>query len=476
MATITSLGVGSGLNLNTIVEQLTALERRPLTQMRSDANRLQTQVSSFGQIKSLFGSLQDASNTLNRNTLWSSTVASSADDKTVGATGNNGAAAGRYAVQVEQLARSQTLATATAYSSASAKVGSGTLELGLGAWSAQTGEFTPKLDSTATQIAVTDDDTVQTLRDKINSAGVGVTASLVTDSTGVRLSLRATATGVDNGFRLSATGASGGLEGLAYDPPNGASNLNLVQAAADAKASVNGIAVVSASNDLTGVIDGLTLRLRQLSTTPVEVTVSSDTEAVTKAIKTFADAYNALATYINDQTKYDAASRRGGPLQGDTSANSLMSQLRGVLNTPSAASTAFSRLSDVGLRAQRDGTLQVDSAKLSSAVGRLDELKKAFTNSDPATPSQNGFSRRYAALASGVLAVDGNLAIRTEGLRKLITRNESDQARVSDRAERFQARLVEQYTALDANVARLNSLNSYVTQQMTALNRSSSSR
>jgi len=472
MATITSLGVGSGLNLNSIVEQLTALERRPIAQMRSDAARLQTQVSSFGQIKSLFGSLQDASNTLNRSTLWNGTTTTSADDKSVAASGSSGAVAGRYAVQVDQLARSQTLASTTVFASTSARVGSGTLSLEIGGWSADQSTFTPKEGGTALQIEVSDADTVTSLRDKINSAGAGVTASLVTDSTGVRLSLRASATGAENAFRVTTSGASGDLQGLGYDGVNSTSNMALVQSAADARAIVNGIAVVSASNDLAGVVDGLTLRLRQATSAPVEVAVSVDTEAVSKAIRTFAEAYNALVNYISDQTKFDANSRTGGPLQGDSAANNLMSQLRTVLTTPTGASSSFGRLSDVGLRAQRDGTLQVDSAKLSSAVGRLDELKKAFSNSDGTVSANDGFTRRYAALASGVLAVDGNLATRTEGLRKLITRNETEQSKVRDRADRFQARLVEQYTALDGKVAQLNSLNSYVTQQLAQLNRS----
>jgi flagellar hook-associated protein 2 len=134
-----------------------------------------------------------------------------------------------------------------------------------------------------------------------------------------------------------------------------------------------------------------------------------------------------------------------------------------------ACSASCARLSDIGLELQRDGTLSVDSAKLDTATGNLPELKKAFANSDAGNSANDGFARRYAALATQVLGVDGSLTTRTEGLRERLARNSTDQERLSDRIERYQARLVAQYTAMDANLSKLNSLSSYLTQQLASL-------
>ncbi len=472
MATITSLGIGSGIDINSIVTQLVALERRPLQLMKNDATRLQTQVSSFGRMQSLYSGLQTASNALTDATLWSRSTATSSDASVVTSSGGNGAAAGNYAITVQALASSQTLASGSTFAAASSLVGSGTLNFQLGSWNADQTAFTDKPDSASVSVELTATDTLQTLRDKINAGATGVTASIVSDATGVRLSLRSASTGAENGFRITAAeGAAPGLARLAYDPMSAVSDMQLKQSAGNARAVINGIAVVSASNELSGVIEGLTLRLRKESATPVDVAVSSDRTAVTAAVKTFADAYNELARYLSEQTRFEPGSQTGGPLQGDSAVTSLQSRLRGPLNAISGASTTFARLSDAGVELQRDGTLKINQSKLDSATDKLDELQKAFTNTDLANPANNGFARRFSELAGQVLSSDGSLSTRTAGLKKLIDKNTDNQVRLNDRVERFQQRLVQQYTAMDATVARLNSLQSYVSQQMAALNR-----
>ena len=478
MPTITSLGVGSGLDINSIVQQLVAVESRPLTQMQRAASSLQTQVSSYGKISSLFSSLQTASNKLNDSSLWTQSTATSGDTTAVSVVGGSSATAGHYAVTVQSLANNQTLASANPLASATELAGSGTLTLQLGTWDTGQTQFTDKSGSSPVTLDVTASDTLQTLRDKINGLGAGVTASLVTDTSGVRLSLRSSATGAENGFRISAADADGvnadaaGLSRFAFDPPGGTTAMEIKQVAANAAATVNGIPISSTSNELSTVVEGLTLQLRKETTIAVDVAVSSDREAVKTAIRAFSDAYNQLASYIADQTKYDPGAKLGGPLQGDSAVGSLQRQMRGVLNMPSGASTAFARLSDIGLSLQRDGTMAVDAGKLDSATAKLTELKKAFSNTDTLTPANTGFARRYAELAAQVLGVDGNLTTRTEGLRQRLTKNNDDQSKLSDRIAHFQKRLVAQYTAMDTNLSKLNGLSSYVTQQLSAMNRS----
>ena len=474
MATITSLGIGSGIDINSMVTQLVALERRPLRLMQSDATRLQTQVSSFGRMQSLYSGLQNASNALNDARLWTRSAATSSDATVVSSSGGNDAAVGNYAVTVQALASSQTLASGGTFTAANALVGSGTLTFQLGSWNANQTGFTNKPGSDAVNVEVRATDTLQSLRDKINASTAGVTASIVSDASGVRLSLRSASTGVENGFRINAAeGGSPGLARLAYDPLSQPGDMQLKQSAGNARAVVNGIAVVSASNELTGVIQGLTLRLRKETATPIDIAVTSDRTAVAAAVKTFTDAYNELTRYLSDQTRFDATTKTGGPLQGDSAVTALLGRLRGPLNAVSGASPTFARMSDAGIELQRDGTLKINQSKLDGAMDKLADLQKAFTHNDIGNPANAGFTRRFAELATQVLATDGSLSTRTAGLKKLIDKNTDSQTRLNDRVERFQQRLVQQYTAMDANVARLNSLQSYVTQQMAALNRPS---
>jgi flagellar hook-associated protein 2 len=474
MPAITSLGIGSGIDINSMVSQLVALERKPLEQMQRDAGRMQSQVSSLGRLQSLFSGLQDAANKLTGTSLWQSSRASSSNEQAVAVLGGSTAAPGSYAVNVTALAAGQTAASATTFAATTDTVGSGTLTIQLGGWAGST--FTPKSGSSAVNVTVAAGDSLQTLRDKINAAEAGVSASIVSDASGVRLALRSNDTGAVNAFRVTAADGDGtdtdatGLSAFVFDPPNAAGSMALSQAASDAQATVNGIAVRSTTNELSGVVEGLTLRLRNVTAQPVDVAVTADREAIGKAIRDFAEAYSNLARTIGEQTKYDAATKTGGPLQGDSSVNNLMDRLRSVINMPSGASSAFARLSDLGLELQRDGALTVNSSKLDNAMRNLPELRKALANSDAGNPGNDGFARRYGQLATQVLGVDGQLTSRTEGIRNQIARNTESQQRLEDRVERFRARLIQQYTAMDANLSKLNSLSGYVNQQLTAMN------
>ena len=479
MPAITSLGIGSGADLNSLVTQLVAVERQPLQQMRSAASGLQTQVSSYGKLSSLLSGLQSSANKLSNSALWSQSSARSSDDAAVGVVGGSGAAAGNYSVSVSKLASNQTVVAATALSSATAAVGSGTMTLELGEWEQEPLQFVPHVGRNSTTVNVEPEDTLTTLRDKINASGGGVTAALVTDSTGVRLSLRSTESGKENGFRVQVSDNDGtptdnsGLSRFAFDPANNTSGTELKRSGSNAEAVVNGIPVSSASNRLEGVVEGVTFQLRKENFGSAEIAVTSDSDAVKKAIQAFADSYNELSKNISEQTRYDPTSRQGGPLQGDSAVGSIQRQLRGLINSSSGASSAFARLSDVGLQLQRDGTLSVNVTKLDAALTNPKELRQAFTNLDSGGNSaNNGFARRYADLATQVLGSDGTLTTRTQSLQKMLTKNSEAQSRLNDRVDRFQQRMVQQYTALDGNLSRLNALSSSVTQQLARINSS----
>jgi flagellar hook-associated protein 2 len=480
MATISSAGIGSGLNVESMVTQLMAVERQPLTQMQTEASNIDTKISAYGKIQSYMSTLRDAASAMTKPATWGDSTAASGDASVVSATGGTSAVAGSYAVSVQQLASAQSLAS-SAYASSASVVGEGDLKIELGTWSADQSSFTPQAGHSTVSVSIGAGDTLAQVRDKINSAGAGVTASIVTDASGARLVMRSGATGEANAFRVIVTDTDGnsadnnGLSRLGYDPSAGVSPMSRTLKAADAKATVDGLAVTSPTNTLADVVQGVTLKLGKVSADPVEVTVSSNTDSIQKAVTDFANAYNDLAKYLTTQTSYNATSKSAGSLQGDASVNALRSALRGLGSGNSTASSVVQRLADIGLDPQADGTLKVDKSKLADALGsKLGEVKKLFATSSGATDAENGLGYRLRKWGDSLLGTDGSITTRTESLQRRKGSNTDRQDAFEQRMAQVEKRMRAQYTALDTQMAKMNSLQSYVSQQLAAMSSSSS--
>jgi flagellar hook-associated protein 2 len=157
-----------------------------------------------------------------------------------------------------------------------------------------------------------------------------------------------------------------------------------------------------------------------------------------------------------------------GPLQGDPSIISFQSQLRGILNTNSTASSMYSRLSDIGITIQPDGSLATDSTKLSAAMTHPDQLKALFATQG-STTTDTGIAVRFSNLTTQALGVDGLLKTRSSGLQDQLSRNSDQQTEMQTHLDQTQARITKQYQALDTTMAQMNALSSYVTQQVTMM-------
>ena len=480
VGSITSTGIGSGLNVTDILDRLMAVEQRPLDLLQTAATNLSTKLSNVGKLQGYFATLRDKANLLTAPTLWSGTTATSADTSAVTVATGSGAVAGSYAVNVSRLAVGQTV-TSAAQPAATSTLGAGTLTIELGTWGAgePAADFTAKAGSSPVSITIDEGETsLAAIRDKINSAGAGVTATLVTDATGTRLSLRSQATGSENAFRVSVaeTNPDGddaaGLSMLAYDASSASSPMARSTTAANAALTVNGISLSSASNTLSNVVDGLTLNLIKPTGGDVAVTVATDTASAKTAITDFVAAFNTLASFIRTQTAYNADSKTAGALQGDQSTLALQSQLRAVLNEGSTASSTWSRLSDIGLTLKSDGTLETNATKLDNALGNLPELKKLLSN-DGSSSAEMGFVRRFKNLADAALGSSGVFESRSSSLQASIDRNGKSQDAMELKLEKTRARLQAQYSALDTKMSTLSNLSSYMTQQITQMNKSS---
>jgi flagellar hook-associated protein 2 len=477
MATISSPGVGSGLDVNSIVTQLVAIERQPIVQLQSQVSSLQTKLSAFGKLQSNLSALRDAASALTSPSTWSQTVGTSSDTSAVAVTTDANNLPGSYSVEVLNLARAQSNTSKT-YAAATDLVGEGTIRIELGTWGPGN-SFTAKPDTTAIDISVGPPaKSLAEVRDMVNAANAGITATVLSDASGARLVFRSSVTGAANGFKLTVTDTDGnnvdtsGLSALAFDPSVGVLTMAQALAAANASALINGAPVSSASNTLSNVVDGMTLTLKKPTTAALDVTTAPDKDAIKKKIEAFVTAYNDLNKELAAQTKYDAASKTAGSLQGDSAAVSLRGALRNTLRGNSSASTMFTRLADIGFDVKQDGSITLDSTKLDNGLANLSELKKLFSNSDTLVPANNGFATLFRQQADQAIGVDGSIASRSEGLRERITRHEKRQAELEVRVALTEARLRKQYTSLDAQMGQLQSLSNYVTQQMTILGNS----
>lgn len=468
MATMSSPGIGSNLDVKSIVSQLVAIEKQPLDKLKLEATATQAKISTFGQIKSLVSTLSDAASKLSSVTGWNAVTATSSDTSYVTASAIGGTQSTVFSVEVQTLAKAQSSYSAPLLPVGGA-VGGGTLRLEIGKWAGAV--FTPG-SGTPVDITVSATDTVSDIASKINGANAGVTATILSDASGERLLLRGKNTGVDAGYRLSVTADADTNTGDALGLSRLVVGSTTNQAAADAAATINGIAVTSSTNTFANKVSGVTFTAVKETTAPVTITIDKDTSQVQKNIQAFVDAYNAVNGVLNEATKYDAGTKTAGLLQGDSTTLSLQSALRTAAQSVRTGSSVFSRLSDIGIEALQGGNLQVNTTKLSAAMNNnMDELKAMFSTS--ASDTTQGFGVRFKNLLTGLLGSnDGFFANKDAALKRALATNGSEQARVNKRASSVEAALNAKYSALDAQMSKLNSLNSYITQQITQWNKS----
>jgi len=468
--TISSTGVGSGLDVQSIVSQLVAIERRPLVALQTTATKYQTQLSVYGKIKSQVSALGDAAAVLASNSGWNAQKATSSNAAAVSVTAGSTAVSTAMSVKVLQLAQVQAV-TSTGVTAGSAVGATGTLSIQLGTW---TGGAFAAGSTAAASVTVSATDSVSVIAAAINSANAGVTASVLNDGTSERLVVRSTSTGAASGFSITPTGGNAALSAYGFTDSTvtapSSSGMFMGQSGQDASLEVNGVALTSSTNAMTNVMPGVSLQLLQTTTSAVDISVTQDPDAVQKNIQTFVDAYNALNQTIADATKYVAATKTGGPLQGDSTTLGLQTALRSMLASNSTGSS-FSNLSEIGLERQKDGSLTINATKLNAAKLDMTNLQKLFTtnNSDAST---NGFGLKVRDFARGMVAFDGGVSNKSAAIQGAIDRNSDDQDRVEARATSVEAQLLKQYSALDSQMGQWNALSSYMSSQISQWNKS----
>lgn len=470
---ISSPGVGSGLDIKSIVSQLVALEQRPLAQLQTAASTTKAKLSAFGQLKSQFANLQDQAAKLASSALWGGLSLSSSNSAAISGTLGNGAAATRFNMEVSQLAQAQGTASAVVPEGSNM---AGRLTIAMGTWSQvdddadpmtpAVNQFSPQSGSVAVNVDLEPTDKLADIVKKINDAGAGVTATILKDTSGERLLVRSNDTGEANGFQIqtSNTPVGSNIAQLGYNPAAGGAGMTLSQAARNTQASINGVAVSSSNNVFENAIPGITLTANQVTSGPVEIRVSNDTAAMKTAINNLVSSYNALAGALSTMT---AANPGGasGTLQGDGTVNNLQNMLRRAI-TGMVPGGSISTLSAVGVEFQKDGTLKVNDSKLSEALQNPQALQAFFAG----TTDNPGVGARLRDLAQGLLGSTGAITSRTNALQSSLDRNAKDQSKLQDRISLTEERLYAKYSRLDASLSQLNALSTYIGQQVTSWN------
>ena len=477
MATISNLGVGSGLNLSDILDSLQAAEKASLTPISTQQSAYTAKLSAYGTLSSALTTFQTANTALNSANLFSATTATSSS-AAFSATTSGKTVAGSYTIDVQKLAQAQTLTSSVQESNTTA----------LGDSAAASRTMTIKLaDGTSKDITLTSDQTSLTgMRDAINKASAGVSASIIKSGDGeYRLSLTAAKTGEKNAVASITVTGDETLQGIVgFDKDNTSTDvasknpLGVSVVAQDAELTVNNVPITNSSNTISDALEGMTLSLKDVTTGNQTLTITKDTSKATTALSNFVDAYNTLLDQFNSLTKYtavdvgaDAQDTSNGALVGDSTIRTIQTQLKSML-TNAASSSTYKTLAQIGITSDPStGELKLDSDALKTALDKDPDGIKEMIIGDGKT---TGITTKIATNLTGWLSSTGIVQAAKDGVSKTLNNLTEQYNSTSTRIDALIARYKAQFTQLDVTMSSLNSTSSYLTQQFDNMTSSSS--
>ena len=445
MASIVSAGIGSGLDVNSLVSQLVSAERAPAdTRLNTDQSTTKTQISAFGSLGSVLSGLQTALDAFKTSGADPSRTATVATGAGFTASASTTAALGSYAIRVEKLASTQKLQSAAVGSTT--QVGYGTLSLKVGT------------DAAVNVTIAQGKGTLADIRDAINAAtgSPGVGASLVHGDAGDVLVLNSPRSGSNGALSITTSGGDGGLSALATT----GGTLTEVTPAGDAEVWVDGVKRTSASNHLTDLIDGVTLDLTKAQTgVDFKLAVAGDPTSLHTRVDAFVKAYNAAVTTLRTQSAAGDKDTKGGPLSGDATPRALIQALR------SAMGSDYADMAALGLKTAVDGTLTLDGGKLDATLaGDPGAVRRAFGDGAAYSTALRATLTAYAGDA-------GLIAGRTKSLNDHLKNIQGQRDDLDRRMSQMETDYRRQFTALDSMMAQMQSTSSFLTQQLASLNR-----
>ncbi|WP_025917141.1 flagellar filament capping protein FliD [Herminiimonas sp. CN] len=471
MAAVSSLGVGSNLDLASLLTNIKSAEQAPLVALQQQQKSYTTKLTAYGQLSSALSALQTAAAALSQPALFQGVKATSSATDVLTASALSTAQSGTYTVNVTKLTQAQSLAAAGVASS-STNIGDGStvtkvqFEFGTTSGASFTADAarTKSIDIDPAHSSLAD------IAKKINdSADLGVAASIVNDgsATPYRLVLTSKQSGEASSMRITVSGDPADLVNPNGDPAlsslltNDPAGLKLQQTAAaqNTELTVNGIAITSATNSVAGAIQDVTMTVSKLGASTLSV--QSDTASVQSAVGTFVTAYNNLQGVAKQLTAYDASSKSGAVLMGDSTLRNIQVGIRSALtNAQTDDGSGLTMLSQIGVSFQKDGTLAVDSTKLTAALGsKMSGVANLFSG------GSGGFGTKMSSLISGYTDTTGVLTAATKGINTTLDDLGKRYTAMSDRIDATVARYKAQFTQLDTLISSMNQTSAYLTQQ-----------
>lgn len=455
----TALGVGSGIDIKSLVESLVDAQFATKTALLDNREEtLKAQISAAGELKSAMSGFSNALATLARGGSLS-TQPTSADTSIVKASLLTGAsAAGLSAsVEVKRIASAQASHSGLIADPA-ASLGAGTLTLTFGTATVDAGTMTGFTAGSGTPVDIAIDAATSSLSDiaaAINAKKAGVTASVIGDVNGSRLVLKGQ-TGDSQAFTLTAnTPLLAGLEVGVGKPAT------IGTAAQDAIVAVDGVEVRRASNSISNLLPGV--RLDLVSAKPgtiVQLGATPPTEALSQAVQDFVSTYNELKTILKAATD-----PKGGALRSDIAARNLSDSLSRLVATPLTSDASGPRtLAEIGVGTLRDGSLTVNAAQLAAALASNPQAVEAMFASGAGLPAaMQSISLAAGSITTGLGASEASY---TKAADKLAEARED----ALEAAEAMRTRMTQQFASMDAKVAAYKSTQSFLEQQVDAWN------
>lgn len=472
-------GIGSGLDIEGLVTGLVNAERAPaelrLNRREAEYTNL---ISAFGALKGALSELQSSLSGVNDPDLYGQYKASSSNASAIDASATADASAGSYQLEVNRLAETQSFAS-VAFADTTTTVGSGTLTIDFGvptyasdpfadpdtAYTA----FTPDPAGSSVVIPIDENNnTLEGIKNAINDENAGLTASIIKDGDEFRLLLTTESTGVSNSVSISVTEDPGtpGLSALSYDAA--LSNLTQTRAAVDAEFAINGFTVSSASNTISDAVEGVTLTLKDVTTSVATITVAEDRTAIIAGVEKFIKGYNGYSDTLSQLTNYDPVARTRGALQGDFSARSVEGRIRAEINLQtSGISSDYNTLASIGITSDETGKLKLDKAALNSALDADPEAIAAlFADTEYQGAPVQGVASRLDSVIEDLLASNGIIQGREDGLDVRIERVTDERESLAFRMEQLEKRYRDQFNAMDALLANISSSGDFLLQQL----------
>lgn len=458
MASISSLGIGSGLKLGDILDSLTAAEKATLTPITKQQSSYTSKLSAYGTMKSALEAFQTANTALGKADLFTATTTTSSSTA-FSATTTGNAIAGKYTIKITQLAQAQTLTSTSTQKDSKAAIATSDSVLTI----QQGGGKKPvTIDISAANSSLNG------IRDAINNAKAGVSASVINVGNGeYRLSITSNDTGKDNGMTLSVSGDSALQTFMGFDGTSGGMKESVT--AQNAELTVNNVAIENSSNTISDALEDITLNLNDVTTGNQTLTITQDNTKAQTAIKDWVTAYNALQDTFSSLTKYtavdpgsDAQSTSNGALIGDSTLRTIQTQLKSALSNTASAS-AFKTLAQIGITSDPStGQLKIDDTKLTAALKKDSSDVGQLIVGDG---KKTGITTNIGSNLTSWLSSTGIIQAAKDGVSKTLNKLTKDYNTASDLIDQKVARYKEQFTQLDVLMSSLNNTSSYLTQQ-----------